>query len=148
MRHFRLCRLFCFPSLHEGLPNALIEGIASGIPVFAADCPYGPRSILAGEDEQPPRSNSLPLVLKHGTLLPLLSAAGSPAIWQSAIVAELARPARRKTISECRDAIARFDLEETGKAWIALIEQAAQQKPQLWCRSNFMNSPDDRKGHQ
>jgi glycosyltransferase involved in cell wall biosynthesis len=42
------CQLFCLPSLYEGLPLALLEGMACRVPVLATDCPSGPHEVLDG----------------------------------------------------------------------------------------------------
>jgi glycosyltransferase involved in cell wall biosynthesis len=41
-------RVYALTSLYEGLPNALLEAAALGVPSVSTDCPTGPREILAG----------------------------------------------------------------------------------------------------
>jgi glycosyltransferase involved in cell wall biosynthesis len=61
--------VFAFPSLWEGLGNVLIESMAIGLPVVAADCHSGPREVLTGRLE--PRESHRPEWAAYGILAPV-----------------------------------------------------------------------------
>ena len=121
IRHFRLCQLFLFPSLHEGLGNALIEGVASGISVLAADCQWGPRSILSGPTDELPTVWPVhkPVKLTYGTLMPLPDTALAIDLWSVEIARALTAPFSDRT--DRRMAVERYDIERTGQSWLELI---------------------------
>lgn len=122
-RHYRLATVFVFPSLHEGLPNALIEALATGVPILSSDCPWGPRSVLSGpEDAEDDGPAGLPRRLEYGTLMPLPDTPGGLDVWCAEISRLLADPPPHRSRDECWRSLARFDIAVTGKAWRSLID--------------------------
>ena len=127
VRNYRLCKVFLFPSLHEGLSNALIEAVASGVPVLAADCPWGSRSILGGSPEpHDPRGIHEPIALPFGTLMPLPSTGEGLVAWERELARSLAGKGFLRSRSECMASIARFDVRVTINEWARMIESLVQ----------------------
>ena len=126
VRYARIGRVFAFPSLYEGLPNALIEAIAAGVPVLASDCPWGPRSILSGGILGYDKELSLPTRLPHGTLMPLPDGPYALTIWADELEQALERSNPRVSKQNRLEAIERYDIGQTGPRWLHLAMEMSE----------------------
>lgn len=97
----RRAALFVLSSNWEGLPTALLEAMACGIPVVATDCPSGPREIL--------RDGRL------GRLVPV----GDEEAMAMAIIATLDQP---PDVAELRRRAADFSCSAAADQYLQLID--------------------------
>jgi glycosyltransferase involved in cell wall biosynthesis len=67
--YMRPAKALVLASLWEGFPNVVLEALACGTPVVAADCRYGPREILA-PDTAVTDVASVVMYAKYGVLTP------------------------------------------------------------------------------
>jgi len=122
-RFIKATRVFALPSRSEGLPNILLEALASGVSIVAADCPWGIRSTLGSDFADSHRSqDKYPIQLANGLLLPEIDSPGALEVWSKALVSELENNLTRSDLDERRRAISRFDISNTVHDWIGLMD--------------------------
>ena len=69
-KYISRAKLFVFPSLWEGFPNALVEAMACGVCVVSSDCRSGPREILAPDTDFRHQTDR-PEFARYGVLMPV-----------------------------------------------------------------------------
>ncbi|MDE2275415.1 MAG: glycosyltransferase, partial [Burkholderiales bacterium] len=109
---YRAAALFVLPSRYEGMPLALLEAQALGVPAVAFDCPTGPAEIVGTEPGR-----------ETGVVVP----AGDVGALAQAIVRLLAdAPLRaRMGAAAIERSRARFSPEAHCAAWTALVRRVA-----------------------
>lgn len=100
----RGAEVFVLASRYEGFPNVLLEALACGLPTVAADCPHGPREILAGG--------------RYGLLVPT----DDVAALAMALLRVLTDPQLRQRLSAtARSATTPYEKARVIDAWEALL---------------------------
>lgn len=67
------CDAFVFPSMYEGLPNALIENMICGLPIIATDFKSGAREILAPDTDYRYQVRDNIELAQYGIITPVCS---------------------------------------------------------------------------
>ncbi len=103
--------LFVLPSRREGMPMVLLEAMAAGLPVVAADCPTGPAEVLDGG--------------RYGVLVP----AGSADALAEGVLRVLPDPAEQRRLADAgAQRVLDFDPVTTAKRWESLFGELADRR--------------------
>jgi glycosyltransferase involved in cell wall biosynthesis len=107
---FRRAAVFALPSRREGCPNALLQAMACGTTVVAADCPSGPREIVRDERE--------------GSIVPVNDSSALAA----ALTHKLASPNDPRV---ARERVQAFSAQRIARQLLSLLEAALLDKTTL-----------------
>jgi glycosyltransferase involved in cell wall biosynthesis len=129
-RFIKNASVFAFPSIFEGLPNAIIESLITGTPVVVADCPSGPREIMCEKTDLSIVATR-PEESKYGYLMPPFSGKeifdSSPLneteiVWQTTLTDLLCNESELDTLRKNTSDIAtKFDFEKIALQWQQFI---------------------------
>jgi glycosyltransferase involved in cell wall biosynthesis len=123
-------KLFLFPSLYEGLPNALIESFLCNTPALSTNCKSGPQEIML-PDAQTKLVVTEPMQTPYGFLMPVFDGevilddkplTMHETMWLDTIVHILKHPDLLHSMSvQCDDMKHRYDFQTVGQLWNNLI---------------------------
>ena len=125
-RYYRFARFFVLSSHTEAFSNAVVEALAAGAPVVAADCPWGPRSVLWREPPvlSAPYPTETPTYADYGILMPRIDLERFHQHWSDEIVKLLTQPSIIQNYAKCgRERVRQLDVRVLAQKWLDIIQE-------------------------
>lgn len=123
-RYLARATLFLFPSAWEGFPLALCEAMIAGVPALSADCPTGPREILAPGTVRDAYDLRQAELAQNGVLLPMVESPQDLDVWVETVEMLLADPGLRDQLKQhAAQAVKPLDRHVVVGQWLALLER-------------------------
>ena len=116
-----LGRVYAMTSATEGFPNVLLEAIAAGLPIVAADPPWGVRAILSDEPASRPYPTDLPTSTPYGMLMPRIDQSENANAWVQALHHHLLD--EKVIYPNAADRLQQCDLAIVGEQWNQLLQE-------------------------
>jgi len=113
-KFFSKSKIFVSSSLREGLPGAILEAMACGLPIISTDCKSGPREILALKTDIAKEAKNIEFQ-EYGILTPVLNAEKflEDAIIRILTDKKLSESLSKKSLQRASD----FDVSKIIKEW-------------------------------
>ncbi len=119
-------QMFICSSLTEGFGNSIVEAMFSGIPVLAADCPWGPRDILNGKARTHDFSvlSDCAEITEAGVLMPLVNSPGAYEKWTDMIMrVRTDKDLSHAIVAGAQKRLSLFSQDYIKPQWISALEQ-------------------------
>lgn len=122
----RLGSVYAMTSATEGLPNVVLEAMFAGVPVIAANTPWGARSILdpGNAAQHTPFPTHTATTTAYGVLLPRIDRQLYEEEWVQTLYALLTKPVGFAGTAHAR--VQEFSLAVVGPKWEKLIHATSQ----------------------
>jgi glycosyltransferase involved in cell wall biosynthesis len=121
----KLGQVYALTSATEGFPSVLLEAMVAGVPVVAADTPWGARAILDEyvQGAPTPYPTTTAKQTDYGTLLPRIDAPEYESIWVNALSQHIEGNVLLTPLAAARPDD--FSLAHVGAVWKSLIHRVA-----------------------
>lgn len=122
MPFIRVGKVFALSSATEGFPSVLLEAMVAGVPVLAADTPWGARAIIHEYADGLPRPypTRTPTERTYGTMMPRIDQPANDTAWANVLIEFITGTRRAPAAAMERPDL--FSTANVGLRWDKLIK--------------------------